>query len=166
VRPQLQPGDRVCAVHPGNAALGSCDQCGNPFCDVCRTLWHGRLLCVACVERALEAGEPTFLTARGNFRQTMLGLVCGIIAWVVTGLVPLLSYRARVEGWDSPGVLLFLPYSLLTLAALAAVVSIGNSLAALRPRGDHFLLTTLGLLLSVSQLGVMIGLFLFALWEM
>jgi hypothetical protein len=96
----------------------------------------------------------------------MLGLVCGIIAWLVTGLVPLLSYRARVEGWDSPGVLLFLPYSLLTLAALGAVISLGNSLAALRPRGDHFLLATLGLLLGVSQLGVMIGLFLFALWEM
>src|SRR5947209_7231137 len=55
-RPASAP-DSVCTLHPGNPAVGTCARCGNFQCDLCRTRWRGRPVCIACVNRALEANE-------------------------------------------------------------------------------------------------------------
>jgi len=50
-------GASVCATRPQNAAVGTCQRCGNFLCAVCRTRWRNQAVCIACVERALEAKE-------------------------------------------------------------------------------------------------------------
>jgi len=143
-------GEAACVVHPVNAAIGVCTRCGNALCGVCRTIWRGQPVCVACVERALAAGEPAWQNARAFFRQALIGLVLGLVAWILTGIGPLLnSLEVR--------------YVLVVLAVLAAVLGLGSSLAALRARGGLFILALIGLILAVSQIGLTMGLFLFAL---
>jgi hypothetical protein len=140
----------VCFAHPVNAAIGVCERCGNALCGVCCTIWRGQPVCVACVERALSAGEPAWQNARAFFRQALIGLVLGLVAWILTGIGPLLNS-------------LELRYVLVALAVLAAVLGLGSSLAALRARGVPFILALIGLILAVSQIGLTMGLFLFAL---
>ena len=48
---------RRCAAHPGNPAQATCQRCGNYMCWVCRTRWQDKAWCMACVARALEAGD-------------------------------------------------------------------------------------------------------------
>jgi hypothetical protein len=67
-------GNSLCAVHPGNLAVGTCQRCGNYLCQVCRTRWRERSLCVACVERSLEAGEASPEETRAHLRQAVLGV--------------------------------------------------------------------------------------------
>ena len=52
----LRPAEEAgrCALHPGNAAVGTCQRCGNYLCAVCWSRWRQHSLCIACLERALE----------------------------------------------------------------------------------------------------------------
>src|SRR5436305_1445226 len=49
----------VCAVHPGNVAVGACKRCGTFMCGICRSRLGDRILCLACVERLLGDTEKT-----------------------------------------------------------------------------------------------------------
>ena len=54
---------------------------------------------------------------------------------------------------------------LLLASPLPAVLGIGQGAAAIRARGDHMILATAGLLLSGLHVGVLVGMFTFAVWQ-
>ena len=49
------------------------------------------------------------------------------------------------------------------LGPLPAAVGVGQGIAAIRARGDHMILATLGLILSGLNVGVFIGIFSFSI---
>lgn len=138
--------EAVCFVHPVNAAIGVCERCSRPLCAVCRTDWNRQQVCVACAERALATGE----THPASSQQAIFGLVLGLVAWFLTGM------RTVLGSPESH-------YVFLALSILAAIFGLGCSLAAWRARGVPFILALIGLILGLSQLGVTMGFFLFAL---
>lgn len=152
-----------CARHEPNAAIGTCPRCGNFMCPVCRTRWRGQALCLGCVAQALESQETTPAAARTHLRQALLSVFLGGAAWVVT-LGAMALILAGAMGKPNPlliglGVLGLLP------TPLPALVGIGQAAAAIRTRGDHMILATLGLLLSCLHTGIFLGLLTFSLWQ-
>src|SRR5262245_18311541 len=77
------PEDGRCAIHPENAAVATCQRCGNYLCPICRTRWRDQALCIACVDRALDAKEQAPEETRAHRRQAILALVLGLGAWGV-----------------------------------------------------------------------------------
>jgi hypothetical protein len=155
-----RPGEPVCATHPGNAARGTCERCGNPLCAVCRTPWRDHWLCVACVERALAANEAGIGPHRSGYRQALAAVFLGAIAWALTLFVQFFGYRAG-EGQQT--ILPIANALLLATATLTALVAVGNALAVLHSRSSPRRLAILGLLLGGLQVGVVLSLFLLAL---
>lgn len=158
---QRVPGaanDACCAVHASNPAVGNCERCGNFHCTVCRTRWHDRFICVACVERALDTKEGVPAEVRAHLRQAILALVFGGVAWAtfILGFILLLQAAALLPrsgmGYAVLGSLML--FGSPPLAALG----LGQAVAALRTRGDHMVLATIGLFLSGLQAAVVIGL--------
>src|SRR5580692_13029238 len=47
----------ACAVHPDNSAAAKCSHCGKMMCSVCRTRWDDDILCIACLDSALQQGQ-------------------------------------------------------------------------------------------------------------
>jgi hypothetical protein len=157
-------GEGACAAHPQNEAVGTCGRCGNYLCEVCRTPWRKQALCAACVERALESREASPEQARTHFRQAVLSVVFGVGAWVLTLLALLAVGLAAAAG---SGALLFLA----VVAALAlfgdtlvAMAGLGQAATALRTRGNHMILATIGLIVSGLYVGVVVGLLALNLW--
>jgi len=134
--------DGRCPVHPDNPALGTCGRCGNYLCETCRTRWRGRWLCAACVDRALEHKEAAPAEAGAHLRQALLALGLGVTSGM--GLVML----GGLTILSSP---------------LPAVVGVGQGAAAIRARGDHMILATIGLVLSGLNVGVFIGMLSFGI---
>lgn len=153
-------GHARCAVHPGNVAVCTCERCGNFLCSVCWTRWRRLAVCTACVERALETSEKAPEEVRAHFRQAILALVFGVVAWLVTALpFVLLAASGFHEGIQVVA-------GLAIIASLfVGVLGIGQGAAAIRARGDHMILATCGLLLSALQSGVVLGMFILALWN-
>jgi len=154
----------ACALHAASEAVGTCGRCGNYFCEVCRTRWRDRILCAACVERALAARETTPEQARVHFRQALLGLLMGLGAWAVFVLGLLLIFAAAFAG-NNP-LLLLLGVLLFVSAMLLAVIGTGHAVAALRTRGQHMILAVSGLLIGGLFLGVFLGNYVLELWIM
>jgi hypothetical protein len=149
----------LCAIHRRNLARGTCQRCGNYLCSVCRTRLRGQTLCPACVERILESQEATPQDARAHLLQAILALVLGIIGWVVV----LLGIIVIGVGASSESVVLIgVGGFILLVSPLAAVFGAGQGAAAIRTRGDHMILATIGLLLSAFQIGAVIGLVTFS----
>lgn len=165
-RPEhLDQTQSACAVHPGNLAVGPCPGCGTFVCGYCRTRWQGRRVCVACVERELGGKGANPLALKAHRQQALLSLVLGIGGWVllVLGGLPLFALPGRESG---PAQTLRTLAELLLLASLVpALFGVGQGAAALRGRGDRMRIATTGLLLSASQLGIMLGLLAFNLWN-
>jgi hypothetical protein len=158
----VRPGEGACAVHEGRESVGTCSRCGNYLCEVCRTPWRGRVVCAACVERALEAGEAAPEQTRAHTRQAVLALVLGVGAWAL-GLLFVLAIAAGAAGGQAALILL----GVLALAAdtLVAALGLGQAIAALRVRGPHMILATAGMVLCGLYLGALIGLFSFSVWS-
>jgi hypothetical protein len=155
------PADGQCAVHPENPAFGTCGRCGNYLCDVCRTRWRDRWLCPACVDLALEGKGALPAEAGDHLRQALLALGLGLCSWVMILLAFVVALAAREEGPLSPAVVLA---GLLIMASpLPSVLGLGQGIAAIRARGDHMILATLGLILSGINVGAVIGLLSFAI---
>jgi hypothetical protein len=100
---------------------------------------------------------------RTHRRQAVLSLIFGISAWgliLVGGLVAALGGASgAAEGLVIvAGLLLFLSF-------LPAVFGVGQGAAALRNRGDRMIISTWGLVLSASHLGVISGFLLLAVWR-
>jgi hypothetical protein len=148
-----------CAVHPENPALGTCGRCGNYLCDTCRTRWRDRWLCSACVDLVLERKDVVPAEARAHLRQALLALTLGLLSWVLLLAGLLVVAAAQVGGGN---VLLILPAVVLVLGSPApSVIGLGQGMAAIRARGDHMILATLGLVLCGLNVGVMIGMLSF-----
>ncbi len=151
--------DGQCAVHPGNAALGTCGRCGNYLCAVCRTRWRERWLCAACVDRALEHKEAVPAEASAHLRQALLALGLGVSSWGLFLLGVVFAAAMNAGGAQA----MMIPAVMLIFASpLPSVIGLGQAIAAIRARGDHMILATLGLILSGLNVGVFIGLFSFA----
>jgi hypothetical protein len=158
-RPTAEVGQ--CAVHPENPALGTCGRCGNYVCAVCRTRWRERWLCAACVDRALERRDAAPAEAGAHTRQAILGLALGLCGWAMFVLALVVAAAAQGAG---DGTLLIVLAGFLVLASpLPSVIGLGQAVAALRSRGDHMILATLGLILCGLNVGVLIGLLSFGI---
>jgi hypothetical protein len=156
-------GEGACAVHAGRESVGTCGRCGNYLCEVCRTPWRGHILCAACVERALASPEAAPEQARAHARQAVLSPVFGGTAWLLT----LLGFAMVAVAGAGPQAALAVLLMLVILAVgmLAAALGLGQAVAALRTRGNHMILATIGLILSGLYVGAFIGLFTFSLWS-
>ncbi|MBY0524590.1 MAG: hypothetical protein K2R98_14395 [Gemmataceae bacterium] len=153
-----------CVVHTRSAAVGTCERCGNFLCAVCRTRWRNQVLCVACIERALESKEATPAEARAHLRQSILAIVFGGVAWFGT----VLSMVMMIAGFagNEPNIgLVGLGVLLLLATPLPGLLGIGQAASAIRARGDHMIMATIGLILSGLHTGIVLGLFTFALLQ-
>jgi hypothetical protein len=161
-------GEAACTVHPGSVSVGTCGRCGNFLCDTCRTRWDKRILCPACIDRALQGKDGDPGRQRGHTRQARLGLAAAIAAWVLTALTVGAAFLSReggqgAEGLVAVGVILLVLFALPS-AVIVALIGLGQSAAALRTRGDSMILATLGLMLSGLHVGAMVGTMLFFIW--
>jgi hypothetical protein len=161
-RPPRRPAveeDSRCPVHPENPALGSCGRCGNYICETCRTRWRDRWLCAACVDRALETKQDVPAEAQAHLRQALLSLALGVTSWAIFLTAILIGTAAASN--HSMG-LVMLAGVIVLVSPLPAVIGVGQGAAAIRCRGDHMILATLGLVLSGLNVGVLIGLLSFS----
>jgi hypothetical protein len=143
-----------CPVHPDNPALGTCGRCGNYVCAVCRTRWRQRWLCAACVDLALERRETVPAEAAAHLRQSLLALGLGVAGWLIFAF----GFVLAAAGFSADNFALMMLGGLtLILAPLPAALGVGQAIAALRARGDHMILATLGLVLSGANVGIFIG---------
>ncbi len=162
---QREPGRRDplaegshCPVHGGNDALAPCQRCGTFMFRVCRTRWNGRVVCAACVERALTRKDERPGAARAHFRQAVLGLILGIVAWVGPCIVIPVAIFLGAVGIGMLG-------NLLIFACLVSgIFGMGQAAAALRARGAHMVMATIGFILSGLQVGVIVGVFSILIW--
>jgi hypothetical protein len=156
-----RPQEGACAVHDGRESVGTCDRCGNYLCEVCRTPWRGGVVCAACAERALEAGEAAPEQTRAHTRQATLALVLGIGTWV---LGVLFIFVIALGGASNQAPLVLLGVLALAGDTIVAALGMGQAIAALRLRGPHMILATAGMVLCGLYLGALIGLFSFSYW--
>ena len=166
-RSALHAGSNVCAVHAGNAALGTCRRCGNFLCGLCRTRWRDQTWCAACVARALEAHEASPEEASGHLRQSILGLVFGVAAWVIS-LLAIVVMAAAFMGGDADQVNMALAgfgFIILSASPLCSILGVGQAAAAIRTRGDHMIMATAGLIVSGLNTAVVVGLFSLMVWQ-
>jgi len=159
----LADGSR-CVVHEDNGAVGTCQRCGNFLCAVCRTRWRNQVVCLACIERVLESPEATPTEASAHFRQAVLAVLFGAIAWLIT-LVAGGMIAAGTTAAEFDPFLIGFGILMLLVTPFPALLGVGQGAAAVRARGDHMILATIGLLLSGIHTGVVIGFFSMALWH-
>src|SRR5262245_19420472 len=95
---RVREGDAACPVHVGMESVGVCRRCGVWVCETWRTRWRGQLLCAACVEKALTAGEAASEEVRESFSQETRAMALGSAAWVVALLS--LVVLGRFDGGD------------------------------------------------------------------
>jgi hypothetical protein len=155
-------GTALCAAHPNNPSVGTCQRCGNFLCSVCRTRWFEQVLCIACIERTLETKASRPEEARAHRRQAFLALLFGVIAWglILLGSLPLLFSPNSANAQS-----LVLLAGLVTLSSfLPALFGVGQGAAAIRARGERMILATSGLILCGAHLGVAVGALLFTVW--
>jgi hypothetical protein len=166
VRPAPDPAGEAtnfCTVHPRNVAAGACQRCGNFLCGVCRTKWNDRSLCLACLERVLEAREARPEDPRAHRRQAVLSVVFGLAAWLCAAVaaLPLLS----VQSGAVPENALVLAGMFALLCFVPGLFGVGQGAAAIRARGERMILATCGLILSGSSVGTLLGMFLLSIWR-
>jgi hypothetical protein len=161
-----EAGTSTCPIHPQNAAIGTCQRCGNYLCRVCRTRWREQTYCTTCVERALDAGDAAPQEARAHLRNAVLGVVFGVVAWVLFLVGGVLTVVGASQ-FNDPGhaVLMVLGLGLMTPGPFLSVFGVGHGASAVRARGDHMILATLGLILAGLHVGVMIGLCVMLMWQ-
>ncbi len=153
-----------CVEHAGNLAVGSCQRCGNFACMVCWTRWYGRSLCAACVRRGVAARDAVPEQTRAHKRQATLALVFGLLAWgglllggvlVLAALPGTTSARPEPEPWRI--LLILLAWLLWLPTPLVSLFGVGQGAAAIRCRGDHMVIATVGLVMSGLHIGVVVG---------
>jgi hypothetical protein len=157
-----QPDEGACVAHPDCEAVGACQRCGATVCETCRSPWRGQIFCLTCVERAYANGEADSGHGRILTRLALAALLFGCLAWLLSGLF---YYSIRnADAQPSLGILLLQP--ILGLGSgLMALFGVGLGAAALRSRGEHMPLATVGLVLCGLLLGALLGLFTFTLWQ-
>jgi hypothetical protein len=155
--PRRRRIDAQCPVHPENVALGTCARCGNYLCVVCRTRWRQRWLCAACVDLSLERREVVPAQASAHLRQAILALALGGGCWALILLCILFAVASQ-----NIGAVVLAGFVMLA-SPLPSAIGLGQGIAAIRARGDHMILATLGLILCGLNVGVFIGLMTFGM---
>jgi len=149
----------ICAVHPGNVAVGPCKRCGTFMCGICRSRWEDSLLCPACVERLMSGRETAPEHVLTHRWQALVSVLLGFASWILAlPLVAVLGAGASKEAL----------IGLFMLAAVSLVPSLfglGQAVAAIRVRGDRMMLATCGLALTGAQIGTVTGLALLVIWK-
>ena len=166
VRVSAEAADAQCLTHPASPAVGTCHRCGNFFCAVCRSRWQRRLVCLTCLERGLQSREATPEETRAHYLQALWSMICGVAAWglMLAGLI--LFLVAMRNGLGDPAVALLLPALIfLAISPGCLVPGLGLGVAAIRTRGDHLVLATIGLVLSALMAGAMIGMVCLGAWR-
>jgi hypothetical protein len=162
-------GDGQCAIHPQLAAVGTCQRCGNYLCRVCRSRWRNQMLCIACVDRALDTREKSPEEARTHRRQAILALVFGLASWLIVGIALLVfvivDSALPADDMVSRGLMLIVLAVVALASPLLSIAGVGQAAAAIRTRGDHMILATAGLLLSALHIGLLIGHFFSNIWR-
>lgn len=131
------------------------------MCPVCRTRFRARNLCPTCVERVFESQESTPQDTRAHFLQAILAIVLGVAGWGIT-LFAIVLIGIGVEEESMP--LVGIGGLVLLGSPVAAVAGAGLGACAVRTRGNHMIMATIGLLLSAFQIGVIIGLTTFSIF--
>ncbi|HEX9124297.1 MAG TPA: hypothetical protein VF984_13235 [Actinomycetota bacterium] len=160
------PDERVtksaerCSLHPGSAAVATCDGCGRRLCLSCAVPVRGRVLGQECLAEALGDESPPQPAEGGSRSSRVRDLVAGI-SFTVAVITTILPWSRFGEGagmfgaWGRPrwstltaaaavlGLLLWLVRGRapalsgagwnLALAGLGALVALGGVLAGLRP---------------------------------
>jgi hypothetical protein len=93
-------------------------------------------------------------------------MICGVAAWglMLAGLI--LFLVAMRNGLGDPAVALLLPALVfLAISPGCLVPGLGLGVAAIRTRGDHLVLATIGLVLSALMAGAMIGMVCLGAWR-
>jgi hypothetical protein len=165
--PVAEPVDRdVCVIHATSTAIGTCPRCGNFICEVCRTRWRDRWLCVACVERALSQREAAPEEQRAHRRQAILSFVFGALTWLAAALgIALLIFGARQDQFEAMVVRMVMVLVVLVAGLVGAALGLAQGIAAIRVRGDHMILATAGVLLCGLYAGMMIGFLSVQVWQ-
>jgi len=132
------------------------------MCSACWTRWNRLSICPNCLTRALEGSETSPNEERAHLRQAILAILFGGLAWGITifsiiiMIVGFANQRVEVAGI---GVLVILG------SPLPAVLGVGQGAAAIRARGNHMIVATLGLILSGVHIGMIVGIFTFSMLE-
>jgi hypothetical protein len=156
--PASAAGLGTCLVHPSNDAVGRCRHCQQLFCSICRTRWQDELVCLACLNQALEKPEATPRDVRMQRRQGTASLVLALLGWLLfaAGVAQLWSMR---EGRGTRD-LAVLTVVLFLVSFVPALFSLGQASATIRSRGERVKAATWGLVLASLQLGITIGVIL------
>jgi len=85
-----------CWNHEAREAVCRCPECGRSFCRECVTEHAARLLCAACLRKAMVVIRPR---RAGRFRQALLLAGGLLLSWVIfLGLAGGVSeFTARIE---------------------------------------------------------------------
>ena len=149
-----------CAVHDQVEAVGRCRRCAQRVCAVCRSRWYEELVCLACAERALLAGEssPRDIAKRDQLPVWSLGLA--LVGWtlLLLTLVPWIQLQAGGSGARAAQILFF-------LSLLPAAVALGQAAMAVRIRVQRLGLAAWSMGLSGLQIGLMLGVLLINIWH-
>jgi hypothetical protein len=166
VRVSAEAADAQCVTHPNSPAAGTCRRCGNFFCTVCRSRWHRRLVCLACLERGLQSQEATPDAVRAHWLQALWSMICGVSTWGLMLLGIVLAVIGVHKGPEDPTIVLLLPAAIcIVLSPICLVPGLGLGAAAIRSRGDHLVLATIGLVLSALMAGALIGVACLGAWR-
>jgi hypothetical protein len=144
VDPALQA---PCATHPGNAAEGICERCGDFMCRLCATPVEGRLYCPRCFDLLYNRGALHFTHRQFTLPGTAFGL--GLAAFF-TSLVGFLFCS------------LFFSIPLGVFGVLAGMRGLKEH--HLRPELPNRGYTTWGLALSAASLLISLGMAGFLVW--
>lgn len=155
-----------CVQHPDTPSITQCVRCGSPMCQVCRTRWHEEPVCPNCVDLSLGEDEASPLEAQMQSKQAWVGMVMALFGWMalVMTLGPLATFhQAQQDPVGKP--ILFMTWLFFLGSFVPAVFGLGNTLAALRLRGEHAKLALAGLVCAGTHLGLAIGIVVINLWH-
>jgi hypothetical protein len=143
-------------------SVGICLRCGEQVCEVCRTRWRGKIVCAACIDRALATREANPEQARSHRRAAMRSLYFGLGAWLLSAVALTVL---QLAGIDAPVLLTFGVFSILSADVLVASLGVGQAVAALRTGGENVLHAAGGLLLGGAYVGLMLGVGVLFVWQ-
>jgi hypothetical protein len=168
VAPEPWAGDREgqCVTHPASAAVGTCGRCGNYMCVVCRSRWRRRSVCLACLERDLQSQEASPEEERVHFLQALWALIFGVAAWALALVGVLFIVIPMLADPEHPSLVgVVVGVLIMLVAPVLAVPGLGLGATAIRSRGDHMILATIGLILSALMAGAIIGFQCLSAWR-
>lgn len=151
-----------CSVHKENQALGKCQRCGRMMCAACRTRWEDEIVCPACLEKALQAGEASPRQVRALGRQATWSFLFALAAW---GLLALSLWPISSLGRGQPSKeLAYIAATLFLGAWVPAAAAVGHGVSSLCTRARNMALAVVGVCLAGLQLGISIGLLVLNIW--